>query len=55
MTPTPQEYGQKNQEAVMDSVPDDAVVISGVSGLMPGCDSFLDFGDKLYMKVNLTK
>ncbi|XP_060806821.1 fatty acid synthase-like [Amyelois transitella] len=48
MTPVPQEHVGDVEEPHGDSI-----VISGVSTLMPSCDNFLDFAEKLYKKERL--
>ncbi|KAJ2942971.1 hypothetical protein O0L34_g15161 [Tuta absoluta] len=44
-------HGQHHMEA-LDG---DAVVISGVSTVMPGCHNIMEFSEKLYGKVNMAK
>ncbi|XP_053617681.1 fatty acid synthase-like [Plodia interpunctella] len=43
------------ESVAMEEPHGDSIVISGVSTLMPGCKSFLDLAEKLYIKERLVK
>ncbi|XP_049699381.2 fatty acid synthase-like [Helicoverpa armigera] len=53
MASTSDEPSSKSEECAAATTPDDSIVISGMSALMPGCRGLDEFTEKLYNMENL--